>query len=587
MELPIIIYPTLILNFKPSTTNSSRIYDALLSLVVSAQAEAPSTPPRLALATMGALAAVVGGDAAFEARFFERRNVGQMARLAFSHLVDGDGGRGVWWLAAEVVGDVARSPLLLGLLEGGDGGNNGGGGAALAVFIDAAAARLSRQQGRAEGGSAQEEPLLRSLRFLCLESSRARFLLTRALLATTPSGLAGLLDLALSPHAPTASEASGLLSACLLPLCDEAADGGGLWQAAAALMLRRTDARPRTPPPSSLTSSSSPACTRQEAATTTAAAQQLGRSPTRRRENNKGRDTATAACARPSSLLGRLVRDLQALGDEVEVLIAGPDGLLDAGLPPLPTVPISGGESTSAGDDGGAAAARMVVLETEWRLRSLLGLASLLLLHAPAQATHHLAHALARRLPPRALAAIVLGFARTHARGAASDATSLLLPPTATEPLEIIVRGCRLLLRGGGGATTTAITTEQDEQQHARWRSVVLGGSKEVVDALCAAWGQGAWRELLEEVGGLACGRYSCCAFPVDAVFSPRSCGLNNPSHVHTRRRPPSSSLLRATAGQETPTAAGRRSGVPCSMRSTRPSACVRCCLPSPSFQVG
>lgn len=59
----------------PHTQKRDRIYDALLSLVVSAQQEAPATPPRLTLATMGALAAVVAGDAAFEARVFERRCV--------------------------------------------------------------------------------------------------------------------------------------------------------------------------------------------------------------------------------------------------------------------------------------------------------------------------------------------------------------------------------------------------------------------------------------------------------------------------------------------------------------------------------
>lgn len=399
----------------------------------------------------------------------------------------------------------------------------------LPPFLHAAAQALLPRA--SQGGSSWHEPLLRGLRFLCLESPLARATLPRALVGTSAAGLesettplAALVRLAVGDHAPTASEAVGLLAACLPPVLDERDGEGaaaGLWPALTAVMLGRGGDRG---PPTAIPSSPARHYHKPATATTpppSAATAQLNQSPARRA-------AAMAAAARQRSgggaslllsPLERLAGVIAALGDEVEVATAGPDGLL---RPPTAA-------ATKGGDVGGNGE-RLALLEVEWRLRALLRLA-FLLAHAPAEGLRPLVRAVAEALSPRALAAIVLGLAHAScgepppqrggppvmdAWGSANGrvtrpaAEPFFLGPRAVEPLEIIVAGCRLLLlpcvQGAGGASAGETEEEKglgkgESRAHARWRSVVLAESKEVAAALYVAWSQGASRALLEEVG--------------------------------------------------------------------------------------
>jgi hypothetical protein len=512
--------------------------------------------------------------------FHNNRNVAQMAVLAFAHLLDDSGSNTnnhqVRRQAAELLGYMARSPLVLGLLE--ENPNDDDDGPLLTFLHNAAAALLRAGCGGESGaptnggdggdGPCWHEPLLRGLRLLCLESPLARSLLARALVGGGREGgggggeafapLAALVRLVLSPQAPTASEAVGLLRACLPSLEEE--EGGeqgdvvGLWQALAAVMLTKERApRPPTPPPPS--PSVSPTRSSNGSSGRHAATAQLRRSPARRAAAATGAAAARRDVGGTCPLLARLVGEIGALGDEVEVATAGADGMLllhvcDGG---------KGGGLVRGDDDGGGdSGGRLALLEVEWRLRSLLSLAALLT-HAPAPP--RLARAVAGRLRPRALAAVVLGLARAssgnaqaharrqqqqhshphihhHSAGGGEQASSFAsmlgataaggavapsagvvaatvahpsffpLPPKATEPLEVIVVGCRLLVRGAALAMAAAQQQVGENgvgdgdvgREYARWRSAVLGESTEVAAALCVAWSQGLSRGLLEEV---------------------------------------------------------------------------------------
>ncbi len=468
-----------------------------------------------------------------------------MAALAFAHLLgnDSNGGRdhGVRRLAAELVGDMARSPLVLGLLEAAEeeeqGDDDEGAGGLLYPFLHEAAAALTSR----DGPCCWHAPLLRGLRLLCLQSPLARSRLARVLLLMAGReghGLAALVRLALGPHAPTASEAVGLLQACL-PLSDEHEEEEvGLWQRLAEVMLLKQERAPRTPL-SPLRLMSSPARSHKTRSPPSAATAQLNRSPARRAAAAAAR---AAAVRLPSSLVERLAGEIAALADEVEVATAGADGMI-LSCPMPPERGKGGGAIGGGGGSGGLA-----MLEVEWRLRSLLSFAALLT-HAPAPAP--LARAVAGRLSPCALGAISLGLARlahaqsvaaTHASpghdaafsassvmgatavGGALSSAGALLPPKATESLEVIVLGCRLLLRG----SLAAAQQEEEESsegarrsEHARWRSAVLGESKEVAAALYLAWSQGTSRELLE---GVRC----CVCFACSPCTTQRACLIIN-----------------------------------------------------------
>lgn len=478
-----------------------------------------------------------------------------MARLAFAHLLDDDGadpssGDGSIsgnshvrrMLAAELLGDMARSLLVLSLLETEEEANDGDdddattAAALLSPFLHGAAQALLLPT-----CVNWHEPLLRGLRLLCLESPRARATLARALVRTEAGApLAALVGLAMGDHAPTASEAGGLLRACLPPALDggEAAGGGGLWPALAAVVLGRKDrSPPGTPSPSSpLRPHGRNHAPGKVTTPPSAATAQLSQSPARRAAAVRQRGSGGDGGASSVSLLGRLAGAVAALGDEVEVAAAGPDG-----LPLLP--PRAANKGGGGGDSGRAEerrGERLALLEVEWRLRALLRLAALLAFAPGAPAG--LARAVAGVLSPRALAAIVLGLAAAHVpasepqRGgafvmdasvSAPGATAagggchlpppselFLLAPRAVEPLEIIVAGCRLLLRCAPGADDVEEEDEEggygkkNAESRARWWSAVLGESREVAAALYVAWSQGSSRALLEEVGLLLVGRW-------------------------------------------------------------------------------
>lgn len=103
------------------------LFDALLSLVVSAQTQ-PSTTPMMAFATLGALSRLVAGDATFENRVFDRKNVRETTKLIFPCLFSEEGGREERVRAAvDLWGDLLASPLVLGLLEEEEGWEEGEG----------------------------------------------------------------------------------------------------------------------------------------------------------------------------------------------------------------------------------------------------------------------------------------------------------------------------------------------------------------------------------------------------------------------------------------------------------------------------
>ena len=522
------------------------LFDALLSLVVSAQTQ-PSTTPLMALATLGDLSRLVAGDANFESRVFDRKNVRETTKLIFPCLLLKEGGREERVRAAvDLWGDLLASPLVLGLLEEEEGWEEGEG---LSWFlVEGVVALGDSNEGGGGGEGGRVESLLRALRVVCEQSPLGQSLLIQSLLPLEDEEdeeegeeggrrvqksfhLTKLVQLALSTHIPTAVEAVALLQQLLVGASDE--NSAQLW---AALTVVLTSTKTTTTGSSSSSSSSKANSTSSSSAWAppsrvgpSSATVQLSRSPLRRR-----RQQATAAAAATAaagahafgpSLLELLVNRLQLLADEVEVSCGG-----------------SGSEGLEIGARSLNAAA---FLELEWSLRPVLSLLCWVMTSAPSSSfssvTSDLRRGVGLCLDSRAVSVIVLGVAHVRCQvwkeelGELTSVMSMKNPfltgnsffrmtlleeapfgvgsLCAVERLEVVVRGCRLLVLlgnacSGGGAAGAEEEEGEAERisrvlsnarvQHRHWLSIVLDSSQ-VVDILAAALHQGINRELLSQ----------------------------------------------------------------------------------------
>ncbi|GAB5031648.1 Hypothetical protein NocV09_00602010 [Nannochloropsis oceanica] len=518
------------------------IFDALLSLVVSAQSQ-PSTTPLMALATLGTLSRLIAGDAHFESRVFDRGNVRETTKLIFPCLLSFT--KDVGWeegerarAAADLWGDFLSSPLVLGLLEEEDERQEGEG---LPFFLANAVVALGDiKDGREEGGE-NIEALLRALRVVCEESPIGQSLLTRSVLPLVDGNeeegceggehsfhLTKLAELALSHHVPTAMESLALLQQLFVGACGEKSPQ--LWAALTGVLTSATIFSS-----SSSSSSHGASCPSRSRAAPTSASIQLSRSPLRRHRLQAvaaatgGANAGARVCA--PSLLNLLVDRLHALADEVEVCCGG-----------------SGLEGLEIGSRGLNEA---VFLELEWSLRPVMSMLSWMattaFCHAPSLPYEvDLRKEIALRLDARAVSVIVLGVAHvqvwqdefkkmtvvhnpmssTESFGLESNCLSqvtlmekvrwCLSSMYPLERFELVLRGCRLmLLVGSVGGTTSGGAEEEEEEaewtkgcpgrsvsnerpRHRHWLSIALNSSP-VISILAAALHQGTDRELVSQ----------------------------------------------------------------------------------------
>lgn len=524
------------------------IFDALLSLVVSAQSQ-PSATPLMSLATLGALSRLVAGDAHFESRVFDRGNVRETTKLIFSCLLsfenEGEREEGERARAAvDLWGDFLSSPLVLGFLEEQDGWQEGEG---LPYFLVKVVVALGDQDER-EGGEERIEALLWALRVVCEESPLGQSLLIRSFLPLVDENekeereggqhgiyLTKLVELALSTHVPTAMKAVILLQQLHLGACGETSHR--LWVALTVALTSATTSR------SSISGShgaSSPSSSRAwPRVAPPSATIQLSRSPLRRRRQQAvvaaaaGANTGTRSYA--PSLLDLLVDRLHALADEVEVCCGG-----------------SGLEGLEIGSRGLNEA---VFLELEWSLRPVLSLLCWVMTtafcHAPSSSYGvDLRREVALRLDARGVSVIVLGVAHVRhqvwqeelrkmtevVRNPMSSTENLVMRSNClsrvtlmektlggvpsmcpVERLEIVVKGCRLMLLLGSVCGTASGGEEEEEgevewkkaewpnrlmskenSRHRYWLSIALNSSA-VIDILAAVLHQGTDRELVSQ----------------------------------------------------------------------------------------